>query len=290
MYNRWTIYNGRNEESKIEGALLKLLHLYNRVWEEGRLPKKWKEAIVIPIRTFGKDPSKPTSYRPIALTSNLCKIMERMIIERISYELEKKGKLANYQSGFRKGRSTMDAVIRLENEIRKAQENKETVIAVFLDIEKAYDMMWKEGVLIKLHKLGIGGRVFNWIKDFLYERNIQVRIGSELSNQYTVENGTPQGSVVSPLLFIIMINYIFLKVPADIGRSLFADDGALWKRGRNMEYVVRKVQGALDKVVEWGSEWGCRFSVEKTQSVFFTNKRHWNMEHLNFWGCTLIPS
>ncbi len=222
-----------------------------------------------------------------------------MIIERISYELEKKGKLANYQSGFRTGRSTMDAVIRLENEIRKAQENKETVIAVFLDIEKAYDMMWKEGVLIKLHKLGIGGRGFNWIKDFLYERNIQVRIGSELSNQYTVENGTPQGSVVSPLLFIIMINDIFLKVPADIGRSLFADDGALWKRGRNMEYVVRKVQGALDKVVEWGSEWGCRFSVGKTQSVFFTSKRiderliirmyGKELEHLNFWGCTLIP-
>ncbi len=130
-----------------------------------------------------------------------------------------------------------------------------------------------EGRSIKLHKLGIGRRVFNWIKDLLYERNIQVRIGSELSNQYTVENGTPQGSVVSPLLFIIMINDIFLKVPANIGRSLFADDGALWKRGRNIEYVVRKVQGALDKVVEWGSEWGCRFSVEKTQSVFFTNKR-----------------
>lgn len=130
------------------------------------MPKTWKEAVVIPIRKPGKDPSKPISYRPIALTSNLCKIMERMITERLSYELEKKGKIANYQSGFRKGRSTMDAVVRLENEIRKAQENKEAVIAVFLDIEKAYDMMWKEGVLIKLHKLGIGGRVFNWIKYF----------------------------------------------------------------------------------------------------------------------------
>lgn len=84
-----------------------------------------------------------------------------------------------------------------------------------------------------------------------------------MSNQYTVENGTPQGSVVSPLLFIIMINNIFLKIPVDIGRSLFADDGALWKRGRNMDYVVGKVQGAVDKVVEWGKEWGCRFSVEK---------------------------
>ncbi len=102
------------------GALLKLLWLYNRVWEEGRLPGVWKEAVVIPIRKPGKDPSKPSSYRPIALTSNMCKIMERMITERLAYQLEKKGLLANYQSGFRRGRNTMDSVIRLETEIRKA--------------------------------------------------------------------------------------------------------------------------------------------------------------------------
>lgn len=143
-----------------------------------------------------------------------------MIRERLTYELEKKGMLASYQSGFRKGRNTMVSVIRLENEIRKAQANKEVVIAVFLDIEKAYDMMWKEGVLIKLHRMRVGGRAFNWVKDFLFGRKIQVRIGSEVSNQYTVVNGTPQGSVISPLLFIIMINDIFFKLPADIGRSL----------------------------------------------------------------------
>lgn len=100
---------------------------------------------------------------------------------------------------------------------------------MFFDTEKAYDMMWKEGLLIKLHKMGVGGRVFNWIKDFLFERKIQVRIGSELSSQYTVGNGTPQGSVISPLLFIIMINDVFSEVPADTGRSHFADDGALRK-------------------------------------------------------------
>lgn len=143
-----------------------------------------------------------------------------MIRERLTYELEKKGMLASYQSGFRKGRNTMVSVIRLENEIRKAQANKEVVIAVFFDIEKAYDMMWKEGVLIKLHRMRVGGRAFNWVKDFLFGRKIQVRIGSEVSNQYTVVNGTPQGSVISPLLFIIMINDIFFKLPADIGRSL----------------------------------------------------------------------
>lgn len=172
-----------------------------------------------------------------------------MITERLTYELEKKGMLASYQSGFRKGRNTMDSVIRLENEIRKAQANKEAIIAVFLDIEKAYDMMWKEGVLIKLHRMRVGRRVFNWVKNFLFGRKIQVQIGLEVSNQYTLGNGTPQGSVISPLLFIIMINDIFFKLPADIGRSLFADDGTLWKKGRNVEFIVRKMQETVDEVV-----------------------------------------
>ena len=114
-----------------ERGMEKLLELYNRVGVEGKLPSVWKEAVVIPIRKPGKDPGKPSSYRPIALTSNICKIMERLVTERLTYELEKKGLLTSGQSGFRKGRHTMDAVVRLENEIRKAQANKESVVVVF---------------------------------------------------------------------------------------------------------------------------------------------------------------
>ncbi len=101
-----------------------------------------------------------------------------------------------------------------------------------------------EGLLIKLDKIGIGGNLFNWIKDFLFGRKIQVRIGAEISSQYEVGNGTPQGSVISPLLFIIMINYVFVNVSEDIGTSLFAD-GAVWKRGRNIEYTIRRFRKQL---------------------------------------------
>ena len=237
---------------------------------------------MIPIREPGKDPSNPTSYRPIALTSNLCKIIERRIREILSYELEKRGMLAGYLSGFRSGRSIMDSVVRLENEIRKAQANKESVNAVFLDKEKAYDMMWKEGLLIKLHKLGVGGRVFNWI--FIWKENSSKDWIRHIKSVYGWK--WYPGSVISPLLFVIMINYIFIKVPLDI-RSLFADDGALWKRGRNMEHAVRKVQVALDKVVEWGYEWGCRFSVEKTQTDVFTRSRIQDGMKLRMYGTHL---
>ncbi len=70
-----------------------------------------------------------------------------------------------------------------------------------------------------------------------------------------------------------MINDVFGTDPEDLGKALFADDGALWKRGRNMGYLTRKMQEAIDIVVEWGYNWGFRFSIEKTQSVFFTRKR-----------------
>ena len=114
-----------------EKTLKELLKLYNKVWEKGRLPAVWKEAVVIPIRKPGKDPVKPSSYRPIALTSNICKIMERMITERLTYQLEKTGKIASYQSGFRRGRNTMDPVIRLDRNKKGSSKQRISHCSVF---------------------------------------------------------------------------------------------------------------------------------------------------------------
>ena len=266
-------------------GLMEVLSLYNRVWEEGYIPAGWKEAVIVPIRKPGKDPSNPVNYRPIALTSQFGKLMERLVNERLMYFVEEKGLLSRYQSGFRKGRNTIDSVLCLENEIRKAQIHKETVVAVFLDVEKAYDMLWVRGLLIKLHMLGIGGNLFNWVMDFLNNRSIQVKIGMDISRRCLVENGTPQGSVVSPLLFNIMINDIFSGVQPSIGQSLFADDGSLWKRGKNVKYTLKCVQQALTTVEDWGRKWGFRFSVEKTKAMFFTRKKICDSMKLQLYNC-----
>ena len=85
---------------------------------------------------------------------------------------------------------------------------KEVMVAVFLDIEKAYDTMWRKGLLIKLRKIGIKGRMYNYILDFLSQRALRVRVGEAISEEFIVENGIPQGSI-SPILFNIMINDIF---------------------------------------------------------------------------------
>lgn len=164
-----------------EKGLQKLLGIYNKVWEEGKILSGWKEAVIVPIKKPGKDQSKPTSYRPIALTSHIDKLMERLVNGRLMYFMEEKELMNSCQSGFRKGRSTTDFIICLEDEIRKAQVNKESVVAIFLDVEKAYNMLWVEGLLSKMKILRVEGNVYNWVLDFLNNRSIEVKVGPEIS-------------------------------------------------------------------------------------------------------------
>ncbi len=91
---------------------------------------------------------------------------------------------------------------------------------------------------------------------------------------YQVDNGTPQGSVCSPILFNIMINDIFGEIELGIGKALYTDDGALWKRGKNLQYVGKKMQEAVDVVENWANQWGFRLSVAKTQVMFFKKEEN----------------
>uniref|UniRef100_A0A8C6LAI2 Reverse transcriptase domain-containing protein n=1 Tax=Nothobranchius furzeri TaxID=105023 RepID=A0A8C6LAI2_NOTFU len=262
---------------------LKLLEIYDVIWKTGKLPKNWKEAVIVPIIKVGKESSSPDSYRPVASASHIGKIMERMAVDRLTDYLERNKKISLYQSGFRKERGTMDAIVYLETEIRKALINKESLVVVFFDVEKASDMVWTEGLLLKLKKLGVGGRMYNWIKDVWSERNIQVEIGSTLSRGCKVENGTPQGSVISPILFTIMTDDVFQNVGTEFGMALFTDDGAKWKKGKNIQYVQKKVQEAIKMVENWSYDWGFKFSVEKTKSMVFTKGKK-VMENLTLYG------
>jgi hypothetical protein len=125
-----------------------------------------------------------------------------------------------YQSGFRKNRNTKEHLFRLQNDIQNALTTKSKTIAVFLDIAKAYDMLWKDGLLYKLLQLNIGSKMYNWIKEFLDNRQFQVKINNTFSDTYKLENGTPQGSCISPILFIIMINDLKISSP-NIQYSLY---------------------------------------------------------------------
>ena len=188
-------------ETKIE-----LLKLINVSWERGEVPPAWKLATIIPIKKPLKDKLDPQSYRPISLTSCICKTMETMIANRLSPFLEKNYLISNTQSGFRPGRSTLDQCTRLQSEVNMAFMERKVLIATYLDIEKAFYLMWSTRTLMQLQKHGITGKMFQWIRRFLIGRKIQLRVGNTLSDQYDLENGCLQDSVISSILFNRIIN------------------------------------------------------------------------------------
>lgn len=124
-----------------------ILRLYNRIFAEHVYPSEWKKAMIIPIIKKRNQPTNPNNYRPISLTNCMSKVFERMINFRLTWILEHKNLLSKYQSCFRKTRSVEDHLIGLESEIKLAQNNGEHLIAIFFDVEKAYERLWRHLVL-----------------------------------------------------------------------------------------------------------------------------------------------
>ena len=250
-----------------------LLEFYNLIWMNGNVPKEWNHAIILPFQKPDKPAADPSSYRPISLTSCVCKIMEKMVTNRLTWYLESNDLLNNAQTGFRKGRSTLDQIIKLQDSIHKYNKNKGFTFGVFLDFEKAYDMLWRAGLMSKLKALGVNGNMFAFVDSFIRDRTMQVQVGDARSQIQTLQNGTPQGSIISPILFLVMINDMSVQEKSGVELSLFADDSAIYKSGSNLQYIVSQVQASVDKIALFCDRWGLKISLTKSTAVVFTNRR-----------------
>ena len=250
-----------------------LLDVFNNIWETGCFPDSWREAVVIPIPKPGKDKDDPGNYRPIALTSCLCKTMERMINDRLVWFLEKHKLITTFQSGFRKHRGTIDHLVRFETFIREAFLKKEHVVSVFFDLESAYDTTWKYGILKDLHGFGVRGRLAYFISAFLDDRQFRVRVGDTFSDPRDQEMGVPQGSILSVTLFSIKINSIVECAGLDVERFLYVDDFCVAFRSKNMHTIERKLQQVLNNLQTWSDTNGFKFSKSKTKCMHFCQRR-----------------
>ena len=159
-----------------------LLEIYNNIWTGKQFPKSWKQATIIPIPKPGKNPSYPENYYPIALSSCLCKTLERMVNHRLVRYLETNNLISNKQCGYKKHQGCIDRLTNLENYIREGFIKKEHIITIFFDLEKAYDTTWKFGIIKDLYNLKLRGRLPKFIKNFLIDRTFQVCIGFTLSS------------------------------------------------------------------------------------------------------------
>ena len=250
-----------------------LLQAFNEVWVNGTFPPSWKQATIIPIPKPGKDSTDPSNYRPIALTSCLCKTLERMINTRLIWFLESNGLITNFQCGFRSKRSTVDHLVRLETFVREAFIKKEHLTAVFFDLEKAYDTTWKYGIMRDLNDFGLKGRLPHFIDNFLSNRNFKVRVGTTLSDLQGQEEGVPQGSILSVTLFSIKINNIVKTLNPGVDCSLYVDDFLICYRSKHIHTIERQLHQCLNKIQKWALENGFKFSKTKTQCMHFCQLR-----------------
>ncbi len=245
-----------------------LLFLFNLSYQQGTLPSAWKIAKVHPILKPDKDAADASSYRPISILSVVGKLLERVIHARLQKTAHEQSWFSPHQSAFRKGHSTLDHVTRLCSDIWNAFEKGETLTLVLLDIQKAFDTSWRDAIRTKLHKLGLRGNMLWWLDDFLNGRKQFTVVNNEESNLEAVDEGIPQGSVLSPLLFLLLIDDICSDVSGD--KALFADDVAIWLSSSDEEDMDTKLTTDLARVYQWGRDTDFTFSTSKSTVTRFS--------------------
>ena len=251
-------------------ALQKLLHIINLSWSSGQVPQCWKEAIMIPVLKKGKNKNKAISYCPISLTSCLCKTMERIVNLRLQLYLETESILVPEQAGFRQYKSTEDQTTHLTQVIEDAFQAKKVALAVFIDLQKAFDKVWKDGLLVKLLRNGIAGNMYQWTKSYLHNRRARVMVDGHCGRKVLLRQGVPQGGVLSPMLFVLFINDIVSELPKGVHAALYADDLVLWCTEEYATTATYRMQMALDKVSAWADKWCVSINRDKTTGTLFT--------------------
>ena len=197
--------------------------------------------------------------------------MERVLNVRLMWFLEQKKQFLSYQYGFRKSRGTIDVLVLLEHEINMALRSQKIVLVVSFDLSAAFDRASHLGILYKLAVAGVEGRALRWIAAFLKNRTFRVSLASCTSEPHGILSGVPQGAILSPLLF----NVLMSDMPnnPNVTTSIYADDITMYVTGDTVQEVTTKLQTAINSFSDWTKNWGLKLNPHKSAISYFTNKR-----------------
>ena len=241
-----------------------LLNNLNRVWIHNLFPDEWRNSTIFPLLKKSKSPLQLSSYRLIALSSCLLKTLERMIAFRLSSLLEAQHFFPKEQTGFRRRRQTSWNLIDLVSSAEEANLTSKNTIAVFFDMARAFDTVNHRVILSKLSSMGIHGRLLLFISNYLTLRTVSLKLGSFTANPRPVVCGVPQGGVLSPILFNILMQSLPQYIPSPIRCSIFADDVAIWLSGGSPAKANLLLQKAIDGISLFASNHDLTISAEKT--------------------------
>ena len=198
-----------------------------------------------PIHKQGKSREEVGNYRPISLTSHIGKIYERIVKQRLNHFCGSRGVIPLCQAGFRTGRGVSDHLVWLGAHVRRARLRRRALYSCFFDVRRAYDTVWHGRLLRKIKEVGLSGQMYNFVKSFLSKRTFPVRWKGTLSNSQRLDTEVPQGSVIAPLLFSIMLYDINKTRKHDAIITLYADDLAIWKETKCRKFSNITIESCL---------------------------------------------
>lgn len=233
--------------------------LYRLSLARGTIPDDWKCALVTPIFKKGSR-MEASNYRPVSLTSILCKALETIVREELIIHLRMNNLICEEQHGFVHGRSCVTNLLEVLEDWTQILDAGGSIDAIYMDFRKAFDTVPHCRLLSKVRAHGIRGKVWHWIKAFLSGRSQSVRINGTQSSKASVTSGIPQGSVLGPMLFVIYINDLPRHVSNPV--KMFADDTKLYARSDEQD-ATEALQDDLDKLQQWSRDWQLRFHPEK---------------------------
>jgi len=246
--------------------------IWKKSMRTGKVPPALKEQYIAPIFKKGEK-TNPANYRPVSLTSHLIKIYERVVRKQMVTFLEDGNLLSTSQHGFRKGRSCLTQLLHhYDNLLQNLLEDKVSDV-IYLDFSKAFDKVDHEILLRKLHNIGIRGKLYDWISDFLTERTQSVQVDGESSILAIVISGVPQGTVLGPLLFIIHVNDME-DVILLVLILCFADDTRLSHaiRAGLIEEDMLSLQTDLHNIIKWARDNNMELNETKFDLLCYSNR------------------
>lgn len=266
---------------QLENELVDVItFMINMSFAEGTFPTLWKMGSVLPVFKKGNI-NEVENYRPISILSSFSKIIERIVFDQLMVYLTKFRFLTQCQHGFRKQRSTETALVDLLQYVYDNIDRGKYVAAIFFDLARAFDCVNSDVLCDKLQAVGIRGIPLKWIKSYLSERKMRVRLDNVVSSEYETALGVPQGSVLGPLLFLLAIND--LPEALTVGYTiLFADDTSVAVSSDTPGDLLLTINRVVGDMAKWCDQNQLVLNADKTTVMYFHRRRELSGHVINF--------
>ena len=255
----------------VDSYIEPLTFLINYSLKTGVFPSELKLARMVPIFKAG-DSSALTNYRPISVLTFFAKVFEKIVYNKLLNFISDNNILYDHQYGFRKGRSTQQAIITLVDKITKSQDIGDIVITLLIDLKKAFDTIDHRILLRKLYSYGIRGSMLKWMESYLTDRSQYVVIDGKVSQTRGIKCGVPQGSILGPLLFIISVNDI-CNVSPMLFKILYADDTCVLISGNHLNNLIDRLNTELISLNNWFKANKLSLNTKKSFFMIFHRSR-----------------